>query len=68
MTRVVSKKPVGEWEHVCKSCHYKVSFVPSDVWEGRDPDDNTQYRYVTCPSCHVMIDMPKRNDYEDDTY
>ena len=55
--RVIGNKPEGEVEIVCKKCHWRLAYVPSDIshcerdWDEGDP----AYDYITCPKCHVRI-------------
>lgn len=68
MARVVSSKPVGEWEEECPHCHYLVAFVPTDIVDYVDHDEGERVRYVTCPKCHRSIDKKKKSTmYEDDS-
>lgn len=65
MARVIGNKPEGAWQEVCKGCHYKIEFSPADIYEGRDYDDWSRYKYVTCPKCKRTIDLLKREQESD---
>jgi C4-type Zn-finger protein len=63
MARVLSDGPVGEKTMVCPSCHYRIGYVPSDVWEDEDRD-----KRMWCPKCKQTIGMPTRPLYDPSDY
>ena len=68
MAKIINNTPRGSWQQDCPHCLRLIEFSPKDIVSGRDPDDWSSYRYVTCPACKCSIDKPERSDYEDDTY
>lgn len=68
MARVDSKTPVGEWKEVCKGCHYRIAYNPGDIVSGRDDDDGSKYRYVSCPNCSRQRHLPDPDALDSSDY
>lgn len=69
MARIINDTPRGSWQQDCPGCFRLIEFSPMDIHEGRDEDDGTRYKYVSCPSCKRTINLLlKSSNYEDDTY